>query len=192
MAARGHRADRVPALAALGVVVLAVLAACVPGGPSTSPASSAASPSAGTSSPGPKPTNWPTGVIEAAIALGVADTDFAKIGADLEAAIAAGDLEALLSVVTNVIEFLEGNAVNIPRLRGYPATETLGNGLAPAYATMLEGATTIRDALLAGDADGVEAGFARFAEGTVAYSQLRQQVNEAATQALFMKRHLVR
>lgn len=175
---------------ALTVLVLSV-AAC--GG--TTPSQSGGQPSAsadGSSTPGPKPTNWPTGVVEAAIALGAADGDFARVGLDLETAVTEGDLEALLTVVTDVIEFIEGNQPNVVKLQGYEGTKALGDALAPTYATMLEGVTKIRDSLLAGDADGVEAGFTAFVEGTIAYSQLRNDVNEAAVTALFMKRQLLR
>lgn len=177
---------------ALSLATLVLIAAAC-GGSTSSPSGSLPPGSAdGSSPPGPKPTNWPTGVVESAIALGAADGDFAKVGLDLETAIVEGDLEELLTVVSNVIEFIEGNSPNVAKLQGYEGTRTLGDALSPAYATMLDGVTKIRDSLLAGDADGVEAGFTTFVEGTVAYSQLRNDVNEAAVRALFMKRQLLR
>ena len=190
---RRARLDRVPAalLSVVALITVAIaLGACTPPEPSAVPATP--TPSVDPSATGPKPTPWPTGVIEAAIALGAADGDFAKVGSDLDAAIASGDLEQLLVVSENVVAFIEGNQPNVTKLQGYPGTQALGDALEPAYGAMLEGATGIRDALLVGDADAVQAAFETFVGGGIAYSALRQQVNDAAVQALFMKRTLVR
>lgn len=196
-AARRTRRPVPPLLVAATVAVVAVLAvACSPAGSATpgAPTTGPASPSGSGSpaSPGPKPTAWPTTVVEAAVALGAADGDFTTMADDVVAAVESQDPARILKVVDGVITFLTENQKNIPRLQAYEATRPVGDRLAPAYATMLDGATKVREGLLSGDAASVEAGFVTFFEGNTAYVQISRDLGDIAEQALFMKRQLLR
>lgn len=183
---------RLAAFIALGFASVAGLAiACTPGG--TPPAGSTAAPSvASGDSPKPRPTSWPTTTVEAAIALGAADGDFTKMAADVVAAVGSEDPGQILTVMNRALEFLTENQKNIPRLRAYDATRGVGDRLADAYATMIEGATTTRDGLMAGDGSAVETGLATFFDGNAAYVAVSPELGDLAEQAIFMKRQLLR
>jgi len=109
------------------------------------PASTTVLPFGTTSASGPLPTPWPGHVVEALVQLAVVDPQFQLVGTDLNDAITAGDLKALLIVTKNVHAFLTANQKYIPALQGYPMTKTLGDGLAASYAQMIQGITQIED-----------------------------------------------
>jgi hypothetical protein len=166
-----------------------IIVACT-GNPTIS--TSIGSPTAGApndSGAGPLPTHWPGNVIEATIALGVADTSFAQVGKDLTAAVDAGDLAKLLTVSDDVRTFLATNQKQIAVLQTYPETKFVGDRLAPAYAQMAAGIKQIHDSLVAGDGNGVTAGFATFSAGNTAYAAVRADLGSLVTQAVEMKRH---
>jgi hypothetical protein len=128
-------------------------------------------------------------VIESTIGLGVADVSFAQIGKDLAGAVDAQDLAKLLTITNDVEPFLAANQKNIGPLQGYPETKSVGDRLAPAYAQMAAGIKQIHDSLLAGDGNGVTAGFTTFSAGNGAYAAVRADLGNLVTQALDMKRH---
>jgi hypothetical protein len=170
------------------VTVLGLTVACSPEGSSTrSPGSTIE----GSGSPAPKPTNWPTGTVEAAIALGAANGEFTKMTDDIAAAVDSQDPARIATAMNDALTFLTGNQQNIVKLQDYAGTEDLGDRVAPVYAKMIAGATQVRDALTSGDAAGVEAGFTAFFEGSTAYAGLSSDVAAAAERALFMKRQLL-
>ena len=137
----------------------------------------------------PLPTHWPGNTIEATIGLGVADTSFVKVGKDLSAAVDAGDLARLLTVTDDVRRFLAANQTQIAVLQAYPETKSVGDRLAPAYAQMAAGVKQIHDSLVAGDGNGVTAGFATFSAGNTVYAAVRGDLGRLVSQALEMKRH---
>ena len=176
----------VPLLLAIASVAgLAV--ACSPNGTAT-PAFSSPPTSESPGSPKPKPTTWPTMTVEAAIALGAADNDFTKMAMDVVAAVGSEDPGRILTVMNGALEFLAGNQKNVPRLQAYDFTKAVGDRLADAYATMIDGATTARDGLLAGNAVALEAGLTTFFDGNAAYVAISPDLGDLADQAIFMKR----
>ncbi|TAL08901.1 MAG: hypothetical protein EPO00_06595 [Chloroflexota bacterium] len=176
---------------AVGLAVALVLVAC--GGAATQPPSTAASPSAaGSGLPTPKPTFWPTGVVEATIALGAADGDFTKMANDVVGAVDSNDAVKVLQVMSDALTFLKGNQKNVPRLQDYPATKVVGDELAAAYAQMIEGAQAVIDGMNAGDTEAVQAGFVTFFAGNKAYVAISPRLGDLADQAIFMKRQLLR
>jgi hypothetical protein len=175
----------VPAI--LVVVVVGLAAACSPQESASASPGPVASETAG-----PKPTSWPTGTIEAAIALGAANGEFTKMTDDLAAAVDSQDPARIETAMNDALTFLAGNQQNIPKLEEYDGTKALGDRLAPVYEKMIAGATQVRDGLRNGDAAAVEAGFTAFFEGTTEYAALSSDVATAAEQALFMKRQLLR
>ena len=188
--AGARRLQRViPVLLAIASVA-ALAVGCSPDG--TAPAAPTPAPSSlASGTPVPKPTVWPTTTVEATIALGAADGDFTTMADDVVAAMASEDTQRILAVMNDVITFLTENQKNIPRLQAYDATKAVGDRLADAYATMLEGATQVRDGLLAGNADAVEAGVTTFVDGNAAYVAISADLGGLAEQALFMKRQLL-
>ena len=166
--------------------VLAAIVAC--GGASPGPTGSGA-PTAG--NVGPRPTHWPSEVVESTVALGLADSEFVKVGADLTAAVDSGNMENLLTSARDVEAFLTGNRKNIPRLQGYGETKAVGDRLAAAYDQMIAGITQVRESLEGGDAGGVTTGFQTFVAGNTAYSGVRSDLGVLVEQAIFMKKLLL-
>ncbi len=172
----------------IGVAMLATVVGCTTSANPTATTGSAASEPSG-SGAGPLPTHWPSNVIEGLVQLAVVDTQFQQVGTDLNDAINAGDLKALLVVTKNVRAFLTTNQKYIPALQAFPLSKALGDGLAPSYAQMIQGITQIEDSLTAGNGSGATAGFATFTAGYAAYGAFRTQLGTLGTQALEMKRH---
>lgn len=180
----------VPLLLAVSSVAGLAIACSPDGAATTTSATAPASSSPGT--PRPKPTTWPTMTVEAAIALGAADNDFTKMAMDVVSAVGSEDPQRILTVMNGALTFLTENQKNIPRLQAYDFTKSVGDRLATAYATMIEGATKVRDGLLTGDADAVETGLTTFFDGNAAYVAISPDLGDLADQAIFMKRQLLR
>lgn len=158
-----------------------------------SPSTGSSAPTGGGSGvPTPKPTFWPTGVVEATIALGAADGDFIKMANDVVGAVDSNDAARVLQVMSDALTFLKGNQENVPRLQGYPATTDVGDKLAAAYAQMIEGAQAVIAGMNAGDSSAVQAGFDTFFAGNAAYVAISPALGDLADQAVFMKRQLLR
>ena len=93
----------------LAMLVVTLVAAC---GGSTKPAS-VASPSptggAGTAAtPGPEATSWPLDVVEAVVALGAADTELWKAGADIARAADSEDVKAMWGAADGTVKLIQG------------------------------------------------------------------------------------
>lgn len=190
-AVRGARSIWAVAVAA-SVALTMVLTAC--SGSATAPPSTArATPSAADSGiPTPKPTFWPTGVVEATIALGAADGDFIKMANDVVGAVNSNDAVKVLQVMSDALTFLKGNQENVPHLQDYPATKSVGDKLAAAYAQMVEGAQAVIDGMNAGSTEAVQGGFVTFFAGNQVYVAISPALGDLADQAIFMKRQLLR
>jgi hypothetical protein len=169
-------------------VIVAVIA-CGGGNPSAAPS---ASPSdAAQSTPGPKATPWPLSTIEAVLALGTADAELWKAGADVARAADAEDVEAMWGAADGTVNLIEDLMSNVEALEAYPHTAPLGAAYREAFPVMLEGATQLRDSITAGDAAGVVAGSQRLAEGVVLYGKVRPMIPGYVNDAIQMKRTLV-
>jgi hypothetical protein len=180
----------VAAWALLGLAAIAALiAACAPAASATASPDGAAS---GSQTPGPKPTNWPTTVVEATVALGAANGDFAKMSDDLSAAVNSEDAAVILTAVNDALTFLKGNQTNTPKLQAYDATKSVGDRLASAYAKMIDGLTKVRDGINSADAAAVDRGFQAFTEGSHEYIGVAPDLGTAAEQAILMKRLLLK
>ena len=188
-AARGrHRRSLRPLV--LSVAVLAsLLVGC--SNVTTTPTST---PSGPTLAPGetPKPTAWPGSVVSATIALGAADSSFAKLAADLQSTVDTSDMQGMLQVTTDGLTFLTGAQKNIPKLQAYGETKSLGDALANAYQQMIDGLQQIHDSLSSGNAAGVTTGFQQFAAGNETYGAVRADLSDKAQQAVFMQKSYTR
>ena len=177
----------------LAMLVVTLVAAC---GGSTKPAS-VASPSAsggdGTAAtPGPKASSWPGSVIEAVLALGAADTELWKAGADIARAADSEDVKAMWGAADGTVKLIEGLMLNVETLERYPHTQPLAETYRAAFPVMLEGATQLRDAITAGEAKGVVAGSQRLAEGITLYADVRSLLEGYVKEAMTMKKKLVK
>jgi len=183
------RSTGVAARSVLGLLVAAAFAACVSGAPSGSPGSSATPDPSG---PVAKPTFWPTTTIEATIALGAADGEIWKAGVDLRLAADTEDVEAMWGAADGLVTLLDGILPNVPRLQAYDHLAPLGDQLERAYGALRAGAALVRDSITGGDPAGVVSGFEQLAVAMQLYGDARQGLSDAAGQAIFMKRTLVK
>jgi hypothetical protein len=166
--------------------------------PSAAPSgSAAASPGASDSASGertlqPGATPWPGDVVEAVTLLAKADLSIQEAGADLGAAAAYEDLKAMWGAADGLASLVERLQTQPPRLAGYPETAAAAAAYAAAFPDMLAGATTLRDAIKAGDAAGVTSGSQQLAAGLEKYAVARRLIGPLADQAIPMQRILVK
>ncbi|MCI0347252.1 MAG: hypothetical protein L0221_17710 [Chloroflexi bacterium] len=177
--------------APIGLAAAALLVALACGGTTTPGPSPSAHPGPSAQT-GPSPTPWPANTIEVAIALGAADAEIQEAASDLQAAVEDQDIVLMHDSAEQFATLLEAMLGRVGALTGYPGTAELGRGLEDAYTLMRDGTARIRDATTAGDSDGVVAGYLTVTEGLGRYAEVRPALAEAATQALFMRRNLVR
>jgi hypothetical protein len=201
--ARRTAPDRRAALVALALLVALVLAACgmATGSASPSASATAATPADGASgSPGaadgsaggPSPTPWPGGVVEAIVILGKADLQIKDAGADLGAAAAYEDLQAMWGAADGLATLITRLQPQVDRIRDYPVTAAAVTAYDAAFPDMLAGSKAIRDAITAGDAAALTAGVERLAKGTAAYEAARREIGPLVERALLMQRILVK
>jgi hypothetical protein len=181
-----------PQLASVALlVVIGVVVACS-SGPAVSPTPSAPASASPAGSGGPKPTQWPTPVVEGTIALGAAHSDFTPMMQDLQGAIDSEDPARIADVIDRVLQFLTENEKNIPRLQAYPGTKDLGDKLAPGYRHLIEAATQVKTGLASGDGQAVTDGLKKFFDAELEYVQSASDLSVAVERAIFMKRQLLR
>jgi len=187
------------------LLVAVLVAACgaADGTASTSPvASSVASsvaPSEAASSDGtagatlgPKATPWPGNVVEAVVFLGKADLAIKEAGADLGAAAASQDLEAMWGAADGLATLLERLQTLVPRIADYPETAAAARAYEAAFPGMLAGATLLRDSITAGDSPGVVEGSRQLAAGLEKYAEARRLIVPLFNEAILMQRSLVK
>jgi hypothetical protein len=141
---------------------------------------------------GPSPTPWPGGVVEAVVILGKADLDIKAAAADLGAAAAYEDLEAMWGAADGLATLIEKLQGQVDRIRDYPLTAPVAAAYDKAFPDMLAGSKAIRDAIKAGDAAALTAGFQQLATGSQAYEEARRLIGPLVEPALLMQRVLVK
>jgi hypothetical protein len=159
-------------------------------GPSVAPATTA--PSGGVVPPGPEPTSWPGTIVEAVMILGKADAEIQAAGADLGAAVAYEDLEAMWGAADGLVTLLERLQTQVPRIADYPVTAAAADAYEAAFPDMLAGATRIRDSITAGDAAGLAEGSRQLAAGLGRYAEARRLIGPLVDEAILMQRLLVK
>lgn len=195
MRSRGlHAAARLhqrPAAVLLGLALLLTACGGTAGTASPAPSDSAVA-SGGAVEPMPSPTRWPGGVIEAVMNLGKADAEIQAAGADLGMAAAYQDLKLMWGAADGLATLLERLEGQLPRIADYPETAAAADAYAAALPDMLAGARTLRDAITAGDAAGVEAGSRQLSKGLGAYAVARRLIGPLVDQALLMQKLLLK
>lgn len=183
------------------VALAGLVAACGPSGTTPSPSAGSASseapssgaPAAGGSPAiGPEPTSWPGTVVEAVVILAKADLEIQAAGADLGAAAAYEDLEAMWGAADGLATLIERLGEQVPKLAVYPETAAAADAYEAAFPDMLAGATLIRDSITAGDGTGLAEGSRQLASGLDKYREARRLVGPLFDRAILMQRILVK
>jgi hypothetical protein len=183
--------------AGAGLLLLAVMvAACgtQAGTASPSAATSSVAPSDDTAAAtlGPKATPWPGTVVEAVLFLGKADLAIKEAGADLGAAAASQDLEAMWGAADGLATLLERLQTLVPRIADYPETAVAAKAYKAAFPDMLAGATLLRDSITDGDSPGIAEGSRQLAAGLEKYAEARRLIVPLFNEAILMQRYLVK
>lgn len=181
-----------PAAAAVLLLLAVVVAACATSTASPATPSPVASASSGAGELAPSATPWPGDVVEAVVILGKADADIQAAGADLGAAAAYQDLQAMWGAADGLVTLLQRLETQVPRIKGYKETAPAAAAYEQAFPDMLAGATKLRDSIKAGDAAGITAGSQQLAKGLEAYQQARRLMGPLVDQALLMQRLLLK
>jgi len=158
----------------------------------SSPASTGASAAPG-GSPAPDPSgpSWPGTTVLATIALGAADGEIQKAGIDLETAVNNQDLKAMWGAADGLAKMIDGLMPNIARLEIYPATQPAAAIYRTAFPEISAGAKQLRDAITAGDANGIIAGSQQLEQGLADYGPVRQLIAGLVEQAIVQQRLLL-
>ena len=194
---RASPAGVVPALLLLIALLVAACGATSPtAAPSAAPGTSASPGSAGGGGAGsalePGATPWPGTVVEAVMILALADAEIQAAGGDLGAAAAYEDLEAMWGAADGLATLVKKLQTQVPRIADYPVSAAAAKAYEAAFPDMLEGATTLRDAITAKDAAGIAAGSQQLAAGLDAYAAARREIGPLAERAMLMQRILVK
>ncbi len=184
-----------PAAAAVVLILALVSGACASSTPT--PVASAPGGTAGASAPaagGPAPsaTPWPGDVVEAVVILGKADAQIQAAGADLGAAAAYQDLQAMWGAADGLATLLDRLQTQVPRIKGYAVTAPAAAAYEKALPDMLAGAKAVRDSIKSGDAAGLTAGSEQLATGLEEYQDARRLIGPLVDQALLMQKLLLK
>jgi len=184
-----------PAGAAIVLLLALLVAACAattasPG--ASSPAGESGAPGASVEGLAPSATPWPGDIVEAVVILGKADAQIQAAGADLGAAAAYEDLNAMWGAADGLATLLTRLETQVPRIKDYPETAAAAAAYEKALPTMLAGATQLRDSIKAGDAAGITAGSEQLAKGLEQYQDARRLIGPLVDQALLMQKLLLK
>lgn len=122
------------------------------------------------------------------IALGAADTELAKAGADLQAAVEREDLAAMRGAADGLATLVDKLLPDIDDLDAEPTTQPIAKVYHAAFPEISAGAKQLRDAITAGDANGILAGTQRLLGGLNTYAPARAQLPDLVAQALAQQR----
>jgi hypothetical protein len=125
------------------------------------------------------------------IALGAADAELAKAGADLQAAVQREDLVAMRSAADGLATLVDRLLPDIDDLDAEPTTKPIAAIYHASFPEISAGAKQLRDAITAGDAQAILAGVQRILAGLNAYAPAREQLPDLVSQALAQQRLLV-
>ena len=124
--------------------------------------------------------------------LGKADVQIEAAGADLGAAAASEDLEAMWGAADGLVTLLTRLIPEVDRIKDYPETAPAAKALALAFPEMLAGASELRDGIRSGDAERIVSGSQRLATGLESYRQARRLLGPLVDEAILMQRILVK
>jgi hypothetical protein len=122
------------------------------------------------------------------IALAAADAELAKAGADMQAAVGREDLGAMRGAADGLATLVDKLLPDIDDLEAEPATKGIAAIYRASFPEISAGAKQLRDAITAGDANGILAGTQRILAGLQAYAPARDQLPDLVEQALTQQR----
>jgi hypothetical protein len=134
---------------------------------------------------------WPGTTVLATIALGAADGEIQKAGDDLQAAAAKEDLGAMWGAADGLAKMIDGLTPNIARLEIYAETQPAAVIYRKAFPELVAGAKQLRDAITAGDANGIVAGSQEIRQGLVDYAPVRELIAGLVEEAIVQQRLLL-
>ena len=140
----------------------------------------------------PSPSPWPRGVIEGLLVLGTADKDIQNAGADFGTATQNEDLAAMWGAADGLAAVLGQLPAQVDRIRDNPEAGELAAIYDDALPKMTDGARGVRDAITAGNADGIASSSRTLAAGLVRYADARELLAPLVERAFFMQRVLVK
>jgi hypothetical protein len=184
-----------PVGAAVVLLLTLLVASCATTSGTVAPGSSAnagSSASADAGGAAPSATPWPGDIVEAVVILGKADAQIQAAGADLGAAAAYEDLDAMWGAADGLATLLQRLETQVPRIKGYPETAAAAAAYEKALPAMLAGATQLRDSIKARDAAGITAGSQQLAQGLQDYQQARVLIGPLVDRALLMQKLLLK
>ena len=141
--------------------------------------------------PGPSLPRWPGTTVLAVIALGAADGEIQKAGIDLQKAAVAEDLKAMWGAADGLATMIDALMPNLDRLDAYDGTRPVAALYRVAFPEFAAGAKQLRDAITAGDAAGIAAGYQQIAKAAQDYAPIRQQIGGLVEQAIVQQRLLL-
>jgi hypothetical protein len=160
----------------------------VSGGPVASAVASGAPGESGAAGPSATPRRWARNAASSLIALAAADTELAKAGADLQGAVDREDLAAMRGAADGLATLVDKLIPNIADLEAEPTTQPIAAIYRASFPEISAGAKQLRDAITAGDANGILAGTQRILAGLKAYAPARDQLPDLVGQALTQQR----
>jgi hypothetical protein len=131
-------------------------------------------------------------VVEAVVFLAKADGEIKAAGADLGAAAASQDLEAMWGAADGLATLVQRLQTQVPRIADYPETAPAADAYEAAFPDMLAGATLLRDSIKSGDSPGVVEGSRVLAAGLEKYAEARRLIGPLFDEAILMQRILVK
>ncbi len=126
------------------------------------------------------------------MSLGKADVEIQAAGADLGAAAAYQDLEAMWGAADGLATLVKRLQTQVPRIADYPETAPAAKAYEAAFPDMLAGATLLRDSIKGGDSAGVVEGSRQLAAGLEKYAGARRLIGPLFNEAILMQRILVK
>ena len=115
--------------------------------------------------------------------LAKADVEIQAAGADLGAAAACQDLEAMWGAADGLATLVKRLQTQVPRIADYPMTASAAKAYEAAFPDMLAGATLLRDSITAGDSPGVVEGSQQLSAGLEKYAEARRLIGPLFDQA---------
>jgi hypothetical protein len=175
---------------AAGFLAMTLVVGACGGGPTVNDSRATGSPGA-SGQPGPSPTNWPGQVALAVIALGSADNEIGKASSDLQRSIAEQDLGLMREAaagLTGLTILLE----RVDQIDDFEVTRPIAARYRVVLPALIEASTKLRDAIDAGDADGIEQANVELAQALGEYVALRPELSALLVEALEHQRRLLR
>jgi hypothetical protein len=152
-----------------------------------------ASGAAASGQPRPAPSElWPGTTVLATIAMGAADGEIQKAGADLQAAADKQDLRAMWGAADGLAKMIDGLMPNIERMELYGPTRAAAAIYRTSFPELSAGAKQLRDAITNGDAAGIVSGSQLIAKGLADYGPVRPIIGGLVEQAILQQRLLTK